>query len=655
MRYHLAGIAALAFLSVPAAADELAARFAARPAAMLVSLSPSGQKIVYTTAYKTRGQAIMVADTMTGTASTVIASADPDLRPSRCAFKNETRLICTIYGTIHLGATTLAFTRVAAIDITGKNLKLLTQRQNSRVDASFDGGALLDMLPDDPRHVLMQTSTGSANGGEDYSGGTNIKRPEPGVGAALVDVDSGTQTNVERSSPTIGALASDEHGNIRLRIMKNEDADGYLRSNAGFSLRAKGSREWLPLARVDLGDARHQRFFGFDAGGTAAYVLKSLDGRQALYSVAADGSNTATLVYAHPAVDVDGVVRIGKYARPVGAEYALDRDEVHYFDATLDALSRSLAKALPGHPGVTIVDESWDGSKKLIYADAANVPGHYYLYDAATRKLGELAAVYPGFDGEALGRVSPVNYPARDGTIIPGFLTLPPGRTDAKGLPAIVLPHGGPAARDTAGFDWLAQFFAAQGFAVLQPNFRGSTGYGDAFFAKNGFQSWQLAIGDVNDGARWLVAQGVPATRLAIFGWSYGGYAALQANVVDPGLYRAVVAVAPVTDLPLMRTEARNSYFFKQIDTMIGNGPHVLAGSPAHNAARVAAPVLMFHADRDLNVDIEQSRTMVAALKAAGKKVELIEYKGLDHQIDDSDARADLLTRSAAFLKAATN
>lgn len=140
-----------------------------------------------------------------------------------------------------------------------------------------------------------------------------------------------------------------------------------------------------------------------------------------------------------------------------------------------------------------------------------------------------------------------------------------------------------------------------------------------------------------------------------IFGWSYGGYAALQANVAEPNLYRAAVAVAPVTDLSLLRNESLHSSNLVLIAAMIGNGPHVMAGSPARNAAKIVAPVLMFHADKDLNVDIEQSRSMASALRGAGKKVELVEYKGLDHQIDDSVVREDLLKRSAAFLQAAIN
>ncbi len=175
------------------------------------------------------------------------------------------------------------------------------------------------------------------------------------------------------------------------------------------------------------------------------------------------------------------------------------------------------------------------------------------------------------------------------------------------------------------------------------------------FAATNAYRSWPLAIGDVNDGGRWLIAQGVDPKKLAIVGWSYGGYAALQANVVDPALYRATIAIAPVTDLELLRTEAQRSGSFKIRDAEIGTGPHVLAGSPARHAGAFVAPVLMFHGDKDLNVEIEQSRFMASQLRGAGKKVELVEFRNLDHQLDDSDVRAQMLAKSAAFLKAALN
>ena len=216
------------------------------------------------------------------------------------------------------------------------------------------------------------------------------------------------------------------------------------------------------------------------------------------------------------------------------------------------------------------------------------------------------------------------------------------------------MPHGGPWARDEWGFDWLVQFFANRGYAVLQPNFRGSAGYGEKWFERNGFQSWRTAIGDVDDGARWLVSQGIADQgKLAIVGWSYGGYAALQGAVVDPDLYRAVVAIAPVTDLDQLRNENRWMADFPITDRAIGNGPHVAEGSPARHAEAIKAPVLLFHGDVDMNVRIEESRLMASRLRGAGKTVEFVEFKGLDHQLEDSAARAQLLEKADAFLRGA--
>src|SRR6185369_1261532 len=189
----------------------------------------------------------------------------------------------------------------------------------------------------------------------------------------------------------------------------------------------------------------------------------------------------------------------------------------------------------------------------------------------------------------------PVSIAAPDGSAIPAYLTLPPGK-EAKNLPAIVLPHGGPSARDEWGFDWLAQFLAARGYAVLQPQYRGSAGFGDVWLNENGFRNWRTSIGDITASAKWLSSQGIANPgRLAIVGWSYGGYAALQSAVTEPSLYKAVVAIAPVTDLQQIKQESRNYVDGDLIERLVGSGPHVEEGSPLRHAAAISAPVLLVH------------------------------------------------------------
>ena len=193
---------------------------------------------------------------------------------------------------------------------------------------------------------------------------------------------------------------------------------------------------------------------------------------------------------------------------------------------------------------------------------------------------------------------------------------------------------------------------AQRGFVVLQPNYRGSEGYGSAWFANNGFRGWKTSIGDVADAGRWLVKQGMAdPSKLAVVGWSYGGYAALQANVLDPDLFKAVVAIAPVTDLALLKEKAKLYTNSELIADFVGSGPHVMEGSPAQNAQVFKAPVIMFQGDNDLNVDIGQPRLMDKELRKAGKSSELVIYKDLEHSLKDGTVRADMLRKSDAFLR----
>ena len=263
-----------------------------------------------------------------------------------------------------------------------------------------------------------------------------------------------------------------------------------------------------------------------------------------------------------------------------------------------------MSKALPKLPLIHFAGASQDGNRILLMAGADNDPGRYFVFDRKAKNLAEVMLVRPELEKRALASVKPVRVKGPDGTLIPAYLTLPVG-SSGKNLPAVVLPHGGPSARDEWGFDWLAQFLAARGYAVLQPNYRGSAGFGDAWLVENGFKSWKTSIGDITASAKWLASEGIAdPNRMAVVGWSYGGYAALQSAVVEPQLFKAVAAIAPVTDLAMLKREYDKYTTAQLVRDFIGSGPHIEQGSPLRNAPSIKAPVLLVHGDMDQNVGV---------------------------------------------------
>jgi pimeloyl-ACP methyl ester carboxylesterase len=653
IRNLLAAAVSLCAAAPALAQSEDARNFGAREALQQVSLSPDGARIAMIVPTEGPGSAVLVAPTdgSAGPRPILSASGKPD-RLTRCSWSTATRLMCSIFIIEQAGATKMAFTRLVAIDADGSNLKQLSARPSSlaRGSAQF-GGAILDYLPEGSGSaVLMERSFVP-----EVTTGTLIGKTAEGLGVERVDTVSLKRSTVEQ--PKAGAVEylTDGHGAVRIQCIQSTTNTGYSGNRLIYSYRRKGRRDWEPLSDVTITPTGTVGFVpvAVDRDLDVAYGYASEGGRSALYRMSLDGSLKRELVFQHAAVDVDSLVRIGRQRRVIGVSYATETRRAELFDPQLRALSASLGKALPGLPIISFVDATADEQKLLLFAGSDTDPGRYYLLDRKTKKLAPVEAVRPQLAKTALATVKPMQFPAADGTMIPGYLTLPAG-SDGKNLPAIVMPHGGPGSRDEWGFDWLPQFFAARGFAVLQPNFRGSSGYGEAWFQKNGFQSWRTAVGDVNDGGKWLLAQGIAAPgKLAVVGWSYGGYAALQSPVLAPDLFKAIVAIAPVTDLETLRRESEEFTNYKQVDAFIGRGAHVREGSPAQNAGRIRAPVLLFHGDQDLNVGVGESRLMAARLKDAGRAAEYVEFDGLDHQLDDTRARTEMLDKSDAFLRRA--
>jgi len=335
----------------------------------------------------------------------------------------------------------------------------------------------------------------------------------------------------------------------------------------------------------------------------------------------------------------------------------LDRQDLEYvfFDNEMQAHWNAILRSFP-HARVQLVSHSDDFSKVVVLVFGASEGYFYALFDWNSHTAKVLAPVYDGL--ATTSEVKAVSYPAADGLEIPAILTLPPGST-GQNLPLIVFPHGGPAASDTPDFNWWSQALAAQGYAVLQPNYRGSTV--SEQFLEAGYGEWGRKMQtDLSDGVRYLAKQGlIDPKRVCIVGASYGGYAALAGVTLDPGVYRCAVSVSGLSDLRRFHTwsgkthlSVTQRYWDRFMGTVDRNDPALIAISPIEHLSAVTVPVLLIHGRDDTVVPYEQSEVMLDAMQRAGKSVELVTLKHEDHWMSHSDTRLQMLEACVAFLKA---
>lgn len=640
----LAAVSGVPASAQDTSAEELAARFGARPTVLDISISPSGNKVAYISSDNATTEVLYVVDLENAAEPRALTSLDePNAEMLDCDWANDVWLVCEVVGfQTSQDGVPLGFTRMISVATDGSPPNLLTSRSSlSARGYQQDGGSVLALDVEGEENQILMTRDFL----ESTRTNSRLGNADAGLGVELVDVSRNRRRTVERPDEDASRYVADENGDIRVKVRRLDDGRGRLTGTRLTFYRQPGSSSWTQFE----GELSGFVPVAVDAASNVAYGYASRDGYLAVYKAALDGSGTYEVAASRPDVDVERLLRIGRKQRVVGVSYATEKREVEYFDPDLARIARGLQNALPGKPLIDIVDSSADEQILLIVASSDTDPGMTYMLERSSNRLSPLLPLRDALADRQMAPMQPVTFPAADGTQIPGYLTLPIGAEGPMG--AIVLPHGGPGARDTWGFDWMVQFFAARGYAVLQPNFRGSDGYGEAWFGKNGFQAWETAIGDVNDAGRWLVSEGIAdPDRIGIVGWSYGGYAALQSQVLDPELYKAVVAIAPVTDLSMLVEEARNYNNFSIVREFVGDGPHVSAGSPTNYAERFQAPVLLFHGTEDLNVRHSQSRRMDNLLKNAGRSSRYVEYEGFDHYLDHGQVRGNMLLSIDTFL-----
>jgi dipeptidyl aminopeptidase/acylaminoacyl peptidase len=330
------------------------------------------------------------------------------------------------------------------------------------------------------------------------------------------------------------------------------------------------------------------------------------------------------------------------------------------FDPHLQARLRGARKALAGYQ-IQLVSYTDDFGRMILHTDGGDDSGTYWFVDITAGKANPIGQAYPTITSKDVGPTRLISYKAADGMELDGVLTLPPGR-EAKNLPVVVMPHGGPIGPyDEVGFDWWAQAFASRGYAVLQPNFRGSGGHGRAYHDA-GFGEWGRKMQtDVSDGLAAVAAQGiVDPKRACIVGGSYGGYAALAGVTLQHGLYRCAVSYAGVSDIgAMLYSEGKSSgqrsdtvRFWRAAIGVKGAGdPMADKLSPARHAGEADAPILLIHGKEDTVVDPNQTAIMAAALKRADKPVEVMTLPAEDHWMSREETRIATLKASVAFVE----
>ncbi|CAN5371677.1 S9 family peptidase [soil metagenome] len=481
---------------------------------------------------------------------------------------------------------------------------------------------------------------------------TSIYAENPGFWPKVdeVDVSNGKLHTVIQPRAEIKSWYADASGALRMGVGYND-----ARRTSTLLYRPDGKSAFRVVAsanrRKDESLVVPQLFLPEPGKAIAS---DDSEGTDALYEFDLTTLQLGKKVFGVPGYDLDTIVADQSGSGLAGVRYTDDRSQVRWFDPDLEKVQIDLDKAV-GERRATIASMSRDRSKLIVHVGRADRPGAYYYFDRDAGAMRLLAKINDSIGFERLAPVKTVRYKARDGLEIAAVLTLPEGQA-AKGLPLILMPHGGPFARDDEAWDWWVQFLANRGYAVLQPNYRGSLGFGTAFAAK-GEGQWGLAMqDDLNDAVDWAVKEGIAdAKRVCIVGASYGGYAAMRAAQRDGAKFRCAISYAGVSDLAaMMRYDSRFLYSGTRKDWMKEQAPDFVSVSPINYAANFTTPILLMHGKKDRRVQVKQSREMAEKLKAAGK-VEGRDYIYVeqplgDHFFSRQADRLDFLKRMEAFL-----
>ena len=468
-----------------------------------------------------------------------------------------------------------------------------------------------------------------------------------------VDV-AGGPTRLLDSGPSIGDISTDwVLDGSGAAIAKTE----YDRKDGDWRLLVRVGPKWYPVL-AETAPLEEPTVVGLGPAPDTLLLARLEDGHQVFKPV-----SLKTGKLGEPLELKNGVLEFlfdGVTRRIIGVVENDDAHTMTFFAPEDQAGWNKIKRAFPGER-VTL--ESWSDNRKqvVVKVQGPKTGAAYMFVDLAAGRASMVDDIQTGLGPDEISTATMISYKAADGLEIPAILTLPKGR-DPKSLPLVVMPHGGPQSFDTLDFDWWSQALASRGYAVLQPNFRGSDGYGPAFTAA-GYGEWGRRMQtDLSDGVTHLAGQGIiDPKRVCIAGGSYGGYAALAGVALQPGVYRCAVAVSGISDLHRFLMWKRGNLgggrndtlrFWRRFMGVEGEDESGLgAYSPALQVAAIKAPVLLIHGKDDLVVPFEQTQLMADALTAAGKPVELVTLKAEDHGLSRGATRIQMLQATVDFLE----
>ncbi len=513
---------------------------------------------------------------------------------------------------------------VVIVDINSGVVKDLTPHEGTRA-------SVLDELPDDDDHILV----------------THNKRDKKVFDVYRINIRTGEEKLAALNPGNFTGWVTDHAGKIRGAI----SADGV---NTSLFYRENEGAEFKSIVTTNFRES--VSVAAFTADNKKMYVVSNRGrDKSALFEFDPATGKEGKLIFEHPVVDVWSINWSRARNVPTQVNYQVDKTEQYFLDAEAKRIDTALKAKLPSYD-VNIQSATKDEQVLIVATSSDRTAGSRYLYDVKTDKLVKLADINPSIAEADMAEMKPVQYTARDGLTIRGYLTLPKG-VAAKNLPVIINPHGGPWARDSWGYNPEIQFLANRGYAVLQMNFRGSTGFGRKFWEAS-FKQWGLAMqDDITDGVNWLIKDGIAdPKRIAIYGASYGGYATLQGITKTPDLYAAAVDYVGVSNMfSFMKTIPPYwKPFLEMMTEMVGDAEidkaQLTATSPALNADKIKTPLFIAQGAKDPRVVKAESDQMVEALKKRGVVVDYMVKDNEGHGFRNQENQFEFYGAMEKFL-----